>query len=308
VATTAPPRPFSTGPVIRILVIGLEGQLARSLAVAAPDRADVEIVCAGRPQVDFLQSETIARALNAIAPDVVINPAAYTAVDQAEEDQAAALQVNATAPGALAEACTTSGVPLIHLSTDYVFDGSKGAPYREDDPVAPLGVYGRTKLEGERRVIAASDRHLVVRTAWVHSPYGRNFVRTMLRLGKEREQLRVVADQRGAPTYAPHLASALLEMVRTVLAGARTSQCVHATNTGETTWFGLAELVFREAARFGYRPPALEPIASADYPMPAMRPMDSRLDLSRLRQEFGVTLPPWEEGVCGGVAAILEGT
>lgn len=292
--------------MIRILVIGLEGQLARSLADAAPSPTDSAIVCAGRPQVDFLRPETIAPALDALAPDVVINPAAYTAVDQAEGDEAAALQVNATAPGVLAEACAKSGVPLIHLSTDYVFDGSKGAPYREDDPVAPLSVYGRTKLEGERRVIAASERHLVVRTAWVHSPYGRNFVGTMLRLGKDRERLRVVADQRGAPTYAPHLASTLLEMVGMVLAGARTSQCFHATNTGETTWFGLAELVFREAARFGYRPPALEPIASVDYPTQAMRPMDSRLDLSRLRQEFGVTLPPWEEGVRAGVAAILD--
>jgi dTDP-4-dehydrorhamnose reductase len=308
VAAAAPPGSFSAGPVIRILVIGIEGQLARSLADAAPGRAAVEVVCAGRPQLDFLRSETIAPALRALAPDAVINPAAYTAVDQAEEDEAPALQINATAPGVLAEACATSGVPLIHLSTDYVFDGSKGAPYREDDPVAPLGVYGRSKLEGERRVIAASDRHLVVRTGWVHSPYGRNFVRTMLRLGKERERLRVVADQRGAPTYAPHLASALLEMGGTVLAGARNSQCVHATNIGETTWFGLAELVFREAARFGYHPPALEPIASVDYPTPAARPMDSRLDLSRLRQEFGVTLPPWEEGVRAGVAAILEGS
>jgi len=308
VATAAPPRSFSAGAVIRILVIGLEGQLARSLADAAPSRTDSAIVCAGRPQVDFLRPETIAPALEALAPDVVINPAAYTAVDQAEEDEAAALQVNATAPGVLAEACAKSGVPLIHLSTDYVFDGRKGVPYREDDPVAPLGVYGRTKFEGERRVIAASERHLVVRTAWVHSPYGRNFVRTMLRLGKERERLRVVADQRGAPTYAPHLASALLEMVGTVLVGARTSQCVHATNTGETTWFGLAELLFREAARFGYRAPALEPIASVDYATPATRPMDSRLDLSRLRQEFGVTLPPWEEGVYWGVAACLEGS
>ena len=293
--------------MIRIGVIGHQGQVARSLADAAAGRTDVDLVVIKRPEVDFLRPETIAPALAAGAPDVVINPAAYTAVDQAEEDEARALQINALAPGMLAETCAAAGIPMVHLSTDYVFDGTKGAPYREDDPVAPLGVYGRTKLEGERRVAAASDRHLVVRTAWIHSPFGHNFVRTMLRLGQERERLRVVSDQRGAPTYAPHLACALLEMVGIIRAGERRRGCVHASNTGATTWFGLAELIFREAARFGYHPPALEPIASVDYPTPVVRPKDSRLDLTRLQQDFGIALPPWEEGVRAGVAALLNG-
>jgi dTDP-4-dehydrorhamnose reductase len=293
--------------VIRVLVIGGSGQVARSLLAVANGRRDLDLVCVRRPEIDFLRPETIAPALARAAPDVVVNPAAYTAVDQAEDDEACALQINAVAPGVLADACAAAGIPLVHLSTDYVFDGTKGAPYREDDPIAPLGVYGRTKLEGERRVAAASDRHLVVRTAWIHSPFGHNFVRTMLRLGQERERLRVVSDQRGAPTYAAHLACALLEMAGTVLAGERRWRCVHATNTGATTWFGLAELIFREAARFGYRPPALEPIASADYPTPAVRPKDSRLDLTRLQQGLGIALPPWEEGVRAGVAALLNG-
>ena len=195
---------------LRLLTTGGGGQLGRSIASVVADRKTVEAVFPDRAELDISDSAAIAAAIDRYAPDAVINCAAYTAVDNAEDNEAEAFAINAAAAGSLAAACAHAAVPLIHISTDYVFDGAKTAPYSESDPTCPVSVYGRSKLEGERRVAAAAPRHVILRTAWVHSEYGANFVKTMLRLAADRDTVSVVADQYGSPTYAPHLAAAIV--------------------------------------------------------------------------------------------------
>ena len=310
-----------TGP--RILVAGREGQVARALREAD---ADATIVALGRPDLDLTDPATLRRAVADVAPDIVVNAAAYTAVDRAEEEPDAAMAVNAVGAGHLAGAAAARGIPLIHLSTDYVFDGRLGRPYREDDPVGPAGAYGRSKLDGERRVSetmgAAGGRHAIVRTSWVHAPYGGNFVRTMLRLAEARDEVRVVADQRGRPTYAPHMADALLALARAMLsddgvdegassgAGSRASGGVggtfHVAGGGETTWAGLAGAVFEASGALGGPVARVVPIGTVDYPTAAARPPDSRLDTSRFEAATGHVMPPWRDGVRACVAALLE--
>lgn len=278
---------------MRLIVTGREGQIARSLReLATPD---LEIVAAGRPELDLARPETILPVLKAARPDVVISAAAYTAVDRAESEAELAFAVNATGAGAVAEAAATLGVPVIHLSTDYVFDGRKAAPYVEDDPTGPLGVYGASKLAGEAAVARAIGNHVILRTAWVHSPFGANFVRTMVRLAAERGEVRVVADQRGNPTYAPDLARALIQVARNLLtsdeAGLR--GLFHLAGTGEANRADFARAIFAGLAARGRRASAAVPVATADYPTPARRPANSGLDCSLIRHRHGIVLPDW---------------
>ncbi len=279
-----------------ILILGGSGQLARALE----DAATVPVVRVGRPDFDFDRPDTIAETMARVSPWLVVNAAAYTAVDAAETDAEAAWRANRDGPATLARLCRDADVPLIHVSTDYVFDGTKGAPYLETDPVSPLGVYGASKLAGEQAVLESGARAIVLRTSWVYAPIGKNFVRTMLTVGKTRDRLTVVADQRGCPTVAADLADAILAIAARLRADGwhdRFGGVFHAAGTGETTWHGLAVAVFEEAARHGAKQPEVAPIKTADWPTPVRRPADSRLDCTRLEEVFGVRLPPWRDSL-----------
>lgn len=231
-----------------------------------------------------------------VKPGLVINAAAYTAVDKAECEPEAAHRANAESVSALARACAKHGIPLVHYSTDYVFPGDSSRPWREDDPTAPLGVYGASKLAGEEAIRSSGCQHLIFRTAWVYGPRGHNFMRTMLRLGAQRDELRVVSDQVGSPTPAAWIAQA------TALALARLQDQSGTWNLvagGETSWHGFAEAIFEHATRAGLleRAPTVVPVPSSDYPTPARRPTYSRLDTNRLARDFGIALPGWREGL-----------
>ena len=287
-----------------ILVTGGSGQLASALVAAA----SVPVCCVGRPAFDFDRLETIGAAFAQADPWLVVNAAAYTAVDAAEKDADAAYRANRDGPAELARLCEASGIPLIHVSTDYVFDGAKGAPYVETDTVAPQGVYGASKLAGEQAVLGACQRAIVLRTSWVYAPAGRNFVRTMLTAGKTRDRLTVVADQKGCPTTAHDLAAAILAIAaRIAETGWQDGYAgvFHAAGTGWTTWHWLASAVFEEAARHGAPVPRVDPIATADWPTPAKRPADSRLDCTKLAAVFGVRLPNWRPSLARTIDAIF---
>ena len=288
-----------------ILVTGGTGQLASALAAASDAVRRV-----GRPDFDFDRPANIEAIFRAAKPALVVNAAAYTAVDAAESDSDAAYRANRDGPALLAKLCAAAGVPLIHVSTDYVFDGAKGAPYTEDDAVSPTGIYGVSKLAGEQAVIATGARAIVLRTSWVHYHTGKNFVRTMLTVGKTRDRLTVVADQRGCPTAASDLADAILSVAGRMRDGwqAEYAGVFHAAGGGDTTWFGLAQAVFEDAAEQGWTVPRVDPIATADWPTPAKRPADSRLNCDRLAQVFGVRLPHWRDGLRRTTGAIFAGT
>ncbi|MBV8615893.1 MAG: dTDP-4-dehydrorhamnose reductase [Acetobacteraceae bacterium] len=281
-----------------ILVTGGAGQLATALAAAGGER----VRRVGRPAFDFDRPESVEAAFRAASPAVIVNAAAYTGVDAAETDAEAAFRANRDGPALLARLCAASGARLIHVSTDYVFDGLKGAPYDEADPTSPQGVYGASKLAGEQAVLAECPSAVVLRTSWVYSPTGKNFVRTMLAAARRTNRLRVVADQRGCPTTAADLADAIL-----AVAGRLGGQAgvFHAAGTGWTTWHGLARATFEEAARHGLAPPEVEAIKTADWPTPARRPPDSRLDCGRLAATFGVRLPHWRDSLRATVDAIF---
>lgn len=280
-----------------ILVAGKTGQLARCLSREARARG-LALEALGRPTLDVSDPASVARAVAAHAPRAIVNAAAYTAVDKAEAEPALAMAVNRDGPAALAAAAAQLGVPFIHVSTDYVFDGRKQAPYREDDAPSPLGTYGRSKLAGEAAVRTAYPAALVLRTSWVYSPFGQNFVTTMLRLAETRDTVRVVDDQHGAPTAAPDLAGAILDLVeRLVAEGAGdggTGGIYHIANAGEATWHSFAAGIFAGWAQRGHRVPRLEPIATAQYPTAARRPQNSRLDCSKIARALGLRLPPWQ--------------
>jgi dTDP-4-dehydrorhamnose reductase len=275
---------------MRVLVAGHAGQLARA-AAAAFAAAGHDVKALGRPALDLTDRATIEAAL-ASRPQLVINAAAYTAVDRAEDEPALARAVNAAGAGWLAEAAAAQGAALIHLSTDYVFDGAKGAPYVETDAPNPLGIYGATKLEGERLVMAAHPGAAVIRTAWVCSAEGGNFVKTMLRLARERAELRVVADQLGAPTFADDLAQAMLHMAPR-LAAREDGGLFHLTGAPHTTWHGFAEAILEGAARRGHPRPRLAAISTAEYPTKARRPADARLDCARIGAVHGIAPADW---------------
>ncbi len=293
---------------MRLLIAGWQGQVARALVEMAPGAPDVTACTVGRAALDICEAKTIERAMVNTRPDVVINSAAYTAVAKAETEHDQAYAMNRDGAGALALAAAKAGVPIIHLSTDYVFDGGKPAPYIEDDAPNPMTVYGRSKLAGEEAVRAANPRHVIVRTAWVHSPGGSNFVRTMLRLAGERGELRIVADQSGNPTYAPHLCSAILDIARHVLGKPESFTgwgVYHAAGTGVTTWHGLASEVMRVSAEFGGPSIPVHAITTADYPTAAARPANSALDCGKLDRAFGIRLPPWQDGARSCVERLL---
>ena len=297
-----------------VLVLGGNGQVGQELLRAlAPLGPVVATTRSGRlpdgspcETADFGQPGSLPALLDRVQPSVVVNAAAYTAVDRAEQDIEAAFAANAQAPGVIARWCQAQGVPFVHYSTDYVFDGEGSAPYREDEPTAPLGVYGTSKRDGEDAVRAASGRHLIFRTAWVYAEHGANFLRTMLRLGAERDHLRVVADQIGTPTPAALIAdvTALALQHPAALSGTW-----HLTASGQTSWHGFAEAIFAEALATGvlHRVPVVEAIPGAEYPTPARRPAWSVLDNSALQQALGIVLPPWQDGLKQVMAAIARG-
>ncbi|HBK44966.1 MAG TPA: dTDP-4-dehydrorhamnose reductase [Xanthomonadaceae bacterium] len=288
---------------MKVLVFGGNGQVGQELRRAL---AGSEVVATTRSgglpdggtclQADFDRPDTLRALLDAQRPAQVVNAAAYTAVDKAEADRAAAFRANAEAPGVIAGWCAEHGVPMVHYSTDYVFDGQGTRPYRPEDATAPLGVYGESKLAGEQAIQAAGGRHLIFRTAWVYASHGHNFLRTMLRVGAEREELRVVADQVGTPTPAALIADVT---ARALAAQPQASGIWHLTAGGSTSWHGFAEEIFAQAASRGLiaRVPKVVPIATADYPTPARRPAYSCLDTRSLEETFGVALPDWQAGV-----------
>lgn len=280
---------------LRFLVTGLTGQVAVALAEKTAGRDDVELLRLGRPELDLADTAKIAPTVEALRPDLILSVAAYTAVDAAESDEAAALAVNGDAPGALGRAAARLGVPVVHLSTDYVFDGDKPAPYVETDPTGPIGAYGRTKLAGERALAAATGNHAILRTAWVHSPFGKNFVKTMLRLAETRDRVGVVADQIGNPTSALDIADGLLTVATNLLAGTDPARrgVFHMTGAGEATWADFAEEIFRVSATLGGPSAAVDRIPTSAYPTPARRPKNSRLDCGLIERAHGVRLPDW---------------
>jgi dTDP-4-dehydrorhamnose reductase len=292
---------------LRFLVTGQKGQVVSALAERAPP--GVEVLTLGRPDLDLADPASIRAAFDGETADVVINAAAYTAVDKAESEPELAMRVNGAGAGLVADIARDLGAPIIQLSTDYVFDGSLDRPYREDDATGPLGVYGRSKLAGEEAVATANPRHAILRTAWVYSPFGANFVKTMLRLGETRDEVRVVGDQRGAPTSALDIADAIFIVALKMLAepGMADYGVFHLTGAGEATWAEFAEAIFSEAQAFGRKPVRVTPITTAQYPTPARRPANSRLDDALLERVYGVRLPPWRDSLKPVVARLLEG-
>jgi dTDP-4-dehydrorhamnose reductase len=288
-----------------ILVTGGTGQLARSLEHQG---AGMGLLRIGRPVLDFDDLDAIPATLEALAPRMIINAAAYTAVDRAESEPEAADRANHLGPKLLAEYSAAHGIPLIHISTDYVFDGSKGAAYLETDTPNPASVYGASKLAGERAVLAANPRTVVLRTSWVYAAEGKNFVLTMLNAAKRMPKLRVVADQIGNPTNADDLAQAILAIAARIELGGWNDGLkgvYHATGTGTTSWHGFAQSIFSFAAQYGHPVPEIEPITTADWPTPAHRPADSRLDGGALERVFNLRLPPWEQSLQRTITALL---
>lgn len=278
---------------MKILVTGRDGQVAQSLAERAHGH---ELVFAARPSFDLLDPSSIERTMAEVRPELVISAAAYTAVDQAEDEPELAMAANGEAPGIIGRAAAKIGAPVLHLSTDYVFDGSGERAWREDDATGPIGTYGKTKLAGEKALAFSGARYAILRTAWVYSPFGNNFVKTMLRLAETRDALNVVADQYGNPTSALDIADALMVIVNRwqgdPLPGA--DAVYHFAGTGTTNWADFARAIFAESAARGGPACTINAISSLQYPTKAIRPANSRLDTSRISQVFGYTAPRWE--------------
>jgi dTDP-4-dehydrorhamnose reductase len=285
---------------MRLYVIGGQGQVARSLREAAASDRGIVFGCGARPDIDLLQPASIAQALADFEPDIVINPAAYTAVDKAESEPDQAFALNRDGAGTVAAAAAKQGVPVIHFSTDYVFDGTKDTGYVESDPVSPRSVYGQSKYQGELAVAAANPHHIILRTSWVYAPFGTNFVRTMLRLSGERDSLRVVNDQIGCPTYAPDIAAAAIAMAKKVIAEGwqpKFAGVTHLAGPDALTWYAFANDIVRGAALRGGRSVPISPILTSDYPTPAARPANSRLSTLRLASVFDIHLPALERSL-----------
>jgi len=290
-----------------ILLTGAQGQLGWELQRRAL-AAGLTVDASDRDDLDITDAASVRARLAAVRPALVVNAAAYTAVDKAESDREAAFAVNRDGPANLARACAEHAIPLIHVSTDYVFDGSRPGAYTEDDPVAPLGVYGVSKFDGEEAVRTACPRHVILRTAWVYGVHGHNFVKTMLRLGRERETLRVVDDQHGCPTFAGDLADAVLAIAARLRAGDVPADgwgTFHCTGSGHTTWCGFAREIFSQVAPRGDRVPEVQGIASSEYPTPARRPANSVLDCSRLERVYGIRLRDWRPALAEMLDATL---
>lgn len=279
-----------------ILVIGRTGQVARELQALAP------VVALGRDDADLALPGACAGAIEQYAPTAVINAAAYTAVDRAEEEEELATRINGSAPAEMAKACAARDIPFVHLSTDYVFDGSGDAPWGPGDSTAPLSAYGRSKLAGELAVAAFGGRFAILRTAWVFSAHGQNFVKTMLRLGSERDELRVVADQIGCPTPASAIARACLVIAQQLGEDSSRSDTYHFAGTPETSWAGFARAIFEQAELDC----TVYDITTADYPTPARRPANSRLDCSATEQMFGIERPDWRAALASVINMLQQ--
>jgi dTDP-4-dehydrorhamnose reductase len=297
---------------MKILLFGKGGQVGWELQRAlAPlgELTALDFDTAGDLSGDFSQPEAVAATVRRVAPDLIVNAAAHTAVDKAESEADLARLINASTPGRIAQEAKALGAHLIHYSTDYVFDGSGDAPRDETAATGPLSVYGRTKLEGEQLIAASGATHLILRTSWVYAARGGNFAKTMLKLAKERERLTVIADQFGAPTGAELLADVSAHAARMLRARPELSGLYHCVAAGETSWYGYATHVIERARAAGHAikvaPDAILPIPTTDYPTPATRPLNSRLDTRRLREVFGLVLPPWQQGVDRMLAEIL---
>lgn len=281
---------------LRILITGQHGQVSQALQHSLKDLG--ELIVVGREQLDLSQPESIRAVVRELKPGLIINAAAHTAVDQAESEPDLAFAINATSPGVLAEEAAALGIPLIHYSTDYVFDGSKDGPWTESDTPNPLGVYGSSKLAGEQAIEKAGGQYLILRTSWVYSLTGRNFLLTMQRLLQEREKLTIVADQIGAPTWAGAIAQSTRQLIERWRDGKPGAWGVyHLTAAGETSWFGFAQAIGQQLSKAGKPCATLEPIPSSAYPTPAKRPLNSRLDCSRLQREWGVSQADWHDAM-----------
>jgi dTDP-4-dehydrorhamnose reductase len=292
---------------IRIAVTGSNGQIVRSLVERSAETT-CDVVCIGRPALDLSKLDTIDSALSAIAADVLVSAAAYTDVNKAEAEPDLADLINGRAPGMLAARANALGIPLVHLSTDYVFDGTKSDPYTEGDRICPINAYGRSKAVGERAVAAAHPRHVILRTSWVYSPFNRNFVTTMLALARKQNEVRVVADQIGNPTAAADVADGILAVACNLIEGSGEDRygTFHMAAEGTASWSEFAAAVFSASAERGGPSAHVVPIASAEYQTPAQRPANSRLDCAKLARVHGVSLPHWQTSLGPCVGRILE--
>ncbi|KLK89924.1 dTDP-4-dehydrorhamnose reductase [Microvirga vignae] len=293
---------------MRIVVTGTEGQVVRALLERGA-AAGVSVIAVGRPHLDLLHPGTVSGAIQAAAPDIIVNAAAYTAVDQAESGPELAMAINGQGAAAVAAVAAALNVPVVHLSTDYVFDGLLDRPYRETDPVGPVSAYGRSKLLGEQAVRAATRNHVILRTAWVYSPFGKNFVKTMLRLAETRGELAIVSDQRGSPTSAHDIADGIVVVCRNLLerpTSDRLRGIFHMAGAGDTTWADFAARILEQARSRGGPFARVRPISTAEYPTPAQRPANSRLDCTKLFEAHGVKLPDWQISLTTCVARLVE--
>lgn len=290
-----------------ILLTGAGGQVGYEVNRLAQEKK-YALTALSRQQLDIGDDQAVAQVISRLQPALVINAAAYTAVDRAEQEVAAAMRANRQGPANLAAACHRHHIPLIHLSTDYVFDGDKAGAYAEDDTTAPTGVYGLSKWQGEEEVRARLPQHLIIRVSWVFGPHGHNFVKTMLRLAAERDELRVVADQRGCPTYATHIAEMLLSLADNIRQGTDHWGTYHFCGQPETSWHGFAETIISEALTMGLldHQIAVQPITTSAYPTPARRPANSILDCRRIIKTFDLQLPSWQEGLSTMLALINQ--
>ena len=293
---------------MRLLIAGWHGQIARALVELAPGRPDVTALSIGRPALDLCSPSTIRSTLVEAEPDIMINTAAYTAVDRAEREPETVSQLNSAGAETFAEIAAKRDVPVIHLSTDYVFDGTKDGAYTEDDAPSPQSVYGRTKLEGELAVARINPKHVILRTTWVYSPFGRNFVKTMLKLADERDEVDVVDDQVGCPTYAPHVAEAILAIAARLASDREFAPwgTYHAASSNGVSWCEFARRIFDVSKALNGPSARINPISAADYPTTAPRLDNSRLDSSKLKRTFGLKLPSWTDGVDQCVRRLLQ--
>ncbi len=279
----------------KILFTGKTGQVVSAFQAALSGSQEFDLICLGRPEVDFDSLAGIEEKIADARPDFVVNAAAYTAVDKAEDEPDVAMRVNSDAAGAVARGAARAGAAVIQISTDYVFDGAKEGAYLEHDKVGPVSAYGRSKLAGERVVAVANPAHIIMRTSWVYSPYGANFVKTMLRYGAERDVMRVVNDQHGNPTAAHDIVYGILAVIRQLQSGNRSSlgEVFHFAGQGDTTWFEFAKAIFDESAKLGGPNPRVEPIASSEFVTKAKRPANSRLDCTKFQAQFDYEIAEW---------------
>ncbi|MCR9195673.1 MAG: dTDP-4-dehydrorhamnose reductase [Hyphomonas sp.] len=289
-----------TGGKTRIFVAGASGQLANSLCELAKAK-EMDLGVFGRPALKIAELDSVEQSIASFSPDIVINAAAYTAVDAAENDEDSAYRANSTGPKNLALITARLKIPVVHISTDYVFDGTKPDAYSESDPISPLGVYGASKWAGEEAVRSENSKHLIIRTAWVFSPFGKNFVKTMLGLAETRDHISVVADQIGNPTYAPHLAEALLNACQKISGTNRDEHLpwgtFHLVGAGDASWADLAEATMLASAKFGGPSAEIRRISTDEFPTAAKRPANSRLNTRYIAEQWGISLPDWREGV-----------